>query len=692
MELYRGRMDRRFRNVLLIGVLAFGSAAAAQATVYKCVAKDGSTTYSDVPCDQNAQVMDIPPDPWHSNAATAQPRVSGSSPGQPPHLTPALVAAARQQSAREASAMTCSDQAFNAWIAAQPRPLPDPNVRIAKLVELSNQCRRIFRLPPMIPPARIPPPPPVEGGAAGAAAAGNLAQLVKSGSVSRLLKYLATPGVDINARPGTDEALLDYAAEQNQAAIARVLIEHGANVNAVQHQGPNAGYSALHRAAIADAAEVATLLLADGAEVNIHGPLGVTPLILAASNGSRRTVEVLLNHGADILTPDGHLQTAISLASAHNHPDIVEQLLIHLPAPTKYSMDNAAMRGDLANLSLMLRHDRLVHDTSGATKDEALRFAILGGPNPLPVREQMIVLLLADGADVDNRYPGSEVIPVMLAPSPEIAELLFAHGANRKAGLSGAQLAQWFVCNNSSRNPLGLVQVLVARGIDIRGNSPSGQSALPCAEHANNFQLVAYLRAHEVGAGRPGEIAPAPAPRTRDAAQSAIEAELHPKRPCVRLDEIRTSPTPMELYGAVRDCLQNNRDADAVALFALAGLDSSFDAMRVTDKTGGQARQILIMDLLQGMSPELRARFQYAMRNEVSDAQRHATLCGQVERIGPPRYFPAYMVNHGIRAIQSALANQPRSAPLEPNFNAADSWKSLLTSYLSCSALPELPN
>jgi uncharacterized protein YfaA (DUF2138 family) len=129
-----------------------------------------------------------------------------------------------------------------------------------------------------------------------------------------------------------------------------------------------------------------------------------------------------------------------------------------------------------------------------------------------------------------------------------------------------------------------------------------------------------------------------------------------------------------------------------VALFALAGMDSCFDSLRVIDKTAGQARQILIMDLLQGMSAEVHARFEYAMRNEMADARRHAALCEQVEKIGPPRYFPAYMVNHGIGAIQSALTNQAQPASLEPNFDAAGSWKSLLTNYLSCSALPKLQN
>jgi hypothetical protein len=45
--------------------------------------------------------------------------------------------------------------------------------------------------------------------------------------------------------------------------------------------------------------------------------------------------------------------------------------------------------------------------------------------------------------------------------------------------------------------------------------------------------------------------------------------------------------TPIELYSSLNDCLENNRDADAVSLFVLAGMDSSFDSVRVSDKTAG---------------------------------------------------------------------------------------------------------
>jgi hypothetical protein len=739
--------NSRLAHRICVLLLLLAPIPSTYAAVYKCAAKDGSTAYSDQPCDTNAQVIQVTPEPLHTtpNSAAQSPAPGigqlnqaheqmlslcaranydawyrtqtpqptpeetsaklrealqtchaivpqNSTPPVPPAptptqtlnapLTPGMFAAAQDKSARETKAILCSTKAFNEWIKAQGHPLPDPNLRIAKMVEISNQCRRPLGLSDMIPPALIPTPKPILQGAEGAAAAATLAQLVKSGSIERLQKYLSSPGVDINDRPGTDEALLDYAAEQNQAPVVRFLIEHGARVDATQHHGPNVGFTALHRAAISDAAEVAQLLLAGGAEVNFHGPLGITPLILAASNGSRRTAEVLLDHGADVSTSDGHRETALSEATAHNHPDIVRLLLIHLPAPTSANMNSVAMRGELEALRLIVRHDELVHDVSASMKDEALRYTILGVPTQLEDRKQMIELLLADGADIDNQQPGLDVIPVMLAPTPEMAEFLFAHGADKKAKLSGAQLARWFVCNNGGKDPLGTLQVVVAHGIDIGGATPSGDSALPCATHANNAALVAFLQSHQVSPGRSRESPTNAVPRPATVAGQA--PKLFPKRACVQLASIDNSHTPIELYSSLNDCLQNNRDADAVSLFILAGMDSGFDSVRVADKTAGQARTILIMALFGEMPPDLHTRFEASMKVFMANPSRHATLCEQVEKVGPPQYFPTYMVNHGLGAVQSALSNHSPPTPLQPNFDAAATWKELIANYLNC--------
>jgi Ankyrin repeats (3 copies)/Domain of unknown function (DUF4124)/Ankyrin repeat len=709
-------------------LLLLALAPTTYAAVYKCTAKDGSTAYSDMPCDNKPEVVDVTPAPLHSTPVTPPPLAPGQArvnetreriavqcatsdyndwyraqspkptpeeavakrtataqkcraalklpdaPTNPPtQLSPATIATSQSNSARETSALLCSTKTFNEWIKTQSHPLPDPNVRIAKMIEISNQCRRPLGLSDMIRPAPIPTPKPILQGPAGTAAAAKLLELVKSGSVDQLQKYLSTPGVDINDRPGNDEALLDYAAEQNQVPIARFLLDHDAHVDAAQTQGQNRGLTALHRAAIADAADVAQLLLAHGAEVNVHGPLGITPLILAASNGSGRTAQVLLDHGADVLTADGHSDTALSRATTHNHPDIVRSLLIHLVTPTSTTMNAVAMRGDVDALRPMLRHDELVHDVPATLKNEALRFTILG-PERFEERKQMIELLLANGADIDNMQPGIDVIPVMLAQTPAMAEFLLAHGANKKAKLSGPRLAQWIVCNNSGKDPKGTLQVFVAHGTNISGATSRGESAMPCAERLKNPELIAFLAAQQVGSGRPAQA-------------SSNAPALFPHRPCIRLDQRDNTQTPLELYASLTDCLHNSRDDDAVDLFILAGMDSAFDSVRVSDKTAGQARQILIMALFQSMPANEHDHFNTAMKELTDHPLRHALLCHQVKNVGPPTYFPSYMVNHGMGAVMGALSNQAPAAPLVPNFDATATWKELQANYLNCPQL-----
>jgi hypothetical protein len=287
--------------VLLALMLHVGGA---DADTYKCTDLQGHPAYQDTPC-------------------------GGAAPSRPIEPTPKpVVSAAQAHADLERQAMECTTRNYNAWIQAQPRPWPGRGARIAKLMELGNACRRPLHLPDMV--NHVPPePPPVLSGPAGDSAADNLEKLVSAGSVAQLAKYLSTPGVDINGRPGTDKSLLDYAVEQKQLDIARYLVEHGARVDAQQMEGRDRGLTALHRAAVVDAADVAELLIDHGATVNALGPLGVTPLILAAGNGSRRTAEVLLKHGANILTATGKLKTALSEATDHGHPDIVKLLLTY---------------------------------------------------------------------------------------------------------------------------------------------------------------------------------------------------------------------------------------------------------------------------------------------------------------------------------------------------------------------------
>jgi hypothetical protein len=187
--------------------------------------------------------------------------------------------------------------------------------------------------------------------------------------------------------------------------------------------------------------------------------------------------------------------------------------------------------------------------------------------------------------------------------------------------------------------------------------------------------------------------APAPAPQLPTSTPSLVSSQGKESQPiakeaCMRLDQIDARHAPPALYALVADCMQRNRDADAVGLFVLAGMDSSFDALRVTDRTAGQARQILIMGLFESLPTNAHDRFETAIKDLMDHPQQHVTLCEQVKKIGPPQYFPAYMVNHGIGAVMGALSNQAPPTPLRADFDAAAAWADLQSNYLNCTGIP----
>ena len=149
---------------------------------------------------------------------------------------------------------------------------------------------------------------------------------------------------------------------------------------------------------------------------------------------------------------------------------------------------------------------------------------------------------------------------------------------------------------------------------------------------------------------------------------------------CASIQQAGKDHTPPELYRGVSACLQLEDYRTAVALFALAGMESHFDAERVLDKTAGQSGQALIMSTLDGLPADRRAKFQAAVKALAADPEELSRTCAAIRKIGYPTYYPAYMVLHGIRAFTA----KPDDPTLEPSFDGTSAWNSLLGSYLNC--------
>jgi ankyrin repeat protein len=131
----------------------------------------------------------------------------------------------------------------------------------------------------------------------------------------------------VNAFSSDGFTPLHLAAYFGQADMARVLLAHGADPDAVS-RNPMA-LRPLHSAAASRALGIATSLLAGGADVNAKQHGGWTPLHGAAGNGDLSMTELLVARSADltILSDDG--RSPLDLAVEKGHEPVAARLRAH---------------------------------------------------------------------------------------------------------------------------------------------------------------------------------------------------------------------------------------------------------------------------------------------------------------------------------------------------------------------------
>jgi len=140
---------------------------------------------------------------------------------------------------------------------------------------------------------------------------------------TRDLAFRLRLGADPNAKddPWRHESLLHVAVSNNDVESAALLIEYGADVNAVD----NYGQSALLMARQGNIVEV---LLENGADVHAKDADGHSALHeVAADSDDPRAVQLLLQHGADVNVRTESGATPLHMAMDRANPEIVEALL-----------------------------------------------------------------------------------------------------------------------------------------------------------------------------------------------------------------------------------------------------------------------------------------------------------------------------------------------------------------------------
>jgi hypothetical protein len=149
---------------------------------------------------------------------------------------------------------------------------------------------------------------------------------------AKAAKYLLARGAPIEDNKYGDLKMtpLRLATEDDHLAVVRVLLDGGANIEAIDRDGG----TSLHRAAVKGEDKTVGLLLERGANPDARDKYNHTPLFSAAYRGHVKVAELLLQltgnysrRRADIEAKDIYGMTPLHVAAMRDFPAIVKLLL-----------------------------------------------------------------------------------------------------------------------------------------------------------------------------------------------------------------------------------------------------------------------------------------------------------------------------------------------------------------------------
>jgi len=144
---------------------------------------------------------------------------------------------------------------------------------------------------------------------------------------------------------------------------------------------------------------------------------------------------------------------------------------------------------------------------------------------------------------------------------------------------------------------------------------------------------------------------------------------------CVGLDSVTSEHTPADMFAGVHECVRREDYAAGVNLLVVARAYGRFDMERVSDVSAHEAIGMLAFQLGNAMTEAQQEA--WAIAADDGDAARRAEICNALQRMGPPGYYPHYMIQHGLDAMQPWNTDSALVADFDPE----TAWTTVLEGY-----------
>jgi len=305
------------------------------------------------------------------------------------------------------------------------------------------------------------------------------AALVGSDNV---LRVLLDRGADVTARDVIGRTPLHVATEGGHTGAALLLIAAGADVGAVDKDGE----TPLHLAARAGDEKVVRAILEGPAPLNVKDSFGLTPLHWAVRKEHCGVGGILLAHGAehDIHTAAGMGDLAAAEALLAEDPELAGTKLGPLGTPLHW-----AARGGHPKLVALLLENGAPPDELDGAGESALTLATWRGDR------ESVALLLSHGADPNaaNRRTTTALHIASRLAYADIVELLLSQGADIDRADEYGQTALHFA---AEANSLRVARLLLESGADPGRAPDHWPSDWPYKFGERAASLTAALREH----------------------------------------------------------------------------------------------------------------------------------------------------------------------------------------------------